>query len=86
VHYEAMASGLPIITTERGGNLEVMEEGGNGLIARPHDDPTALAEAIGRLVADSGLRAKLGARGRELALAHYRWERVGAELLQALEV
>ncbi|HYG57336.1 MAG TPA: glycosyltransferase family 4 protein, partial [Symbiobacteriaceae bacterium] len=31
VHYEAMATGLPIVTTGRGGNTEVMEEGGNGL-------------------------------------------------------
>jgi spore coat protein SA len=85
VHYEAMAAGLPIITTDRGGNAEVIEEGGNGLIARPHDSPEAFALLILQLIRDRELRLRLGRRGRELAEAHYGWERVARQLLAVLE-
>jgi spore coat protein SA len=81
VHYEAMAAGLPIITTDRGGNAEVMEEGGNGLIARPYDDPGAFAAHILTLARDPALRLAMGVHGRVLAEELYPWERVAAELL-----
>lgn len=81
VHYEAMAAGLPILTTDRGGNAEVIEEGCNGLFVRPHDDAGALADLALRLLADPELRFQMGSRGRELAERHYTWERVAGELL-----
>lgn len=82
VHYEAMAAGLPIVTTDRGGNAEVIEPGGNGLLVSPHDDPAAFAEAISRLLGDRDLRARMGRRGRHLAEERYRFERVASELLE----
>lgn len=84
VHYEAMAAGLPIVTTDRGGNAEVIEEGGNGLIARPHDSAGAFADCITRLLADPEARQRLGQRGRALAEARYTWGRVAAELCEVL--
>ncbi|HLN60781.1 MAG TPA: glycosyltransferase family 4 protein [Symbiobacteriaceae bacterium] len=84
VHYEAMAAGLPIITTDRGGNAEVMEEGGNGLLVRPHDQPAAFANAIALLLAGPALRERMGRRGRELAVDRYQFRRVAEELLQVL--
>lgn len=85
VHYEAMAAGLPIVTTDRGGNVEVIEEGGNGLIARPHDHPAAFAAHIRRLLDDPPLRERLGRRGRALAEEHYAFRRVADELLEVFE-
>lgn len=85
VHYEAMAAGLPIVTTDRGGNGEVAEENGNCLIARPHDDPAAFAAHICRLLDDPALRERLGRRGRELALAQYAWDRVARDLLAVID-
>lgn len=85
VHYEAMAAGLPIVTTDRGGNAEVMEEGANGLIARPHHDAGAFADCVRTLLADPGLRRRMGARGRELAESRYTWQRVARELSDLLE-
>lgn len=85
VHYEAMAAGLPIVTTDRGGNSEVMEEYGNGLIVRPPGSAAAFAGCVNVLLADPDLRRRLGARGRELAVARYSWPRVAAELLEVLE-
>lgn len=81
VHYEAMAAGLPIVTTDRGGNCEVIEEGASALVARPHDSPRAFAAQIKRLLDDSDLREQLGRRGRELAEERYTWDRVAGELL-----
>jgi len=80
VHYEAMAAGLPIITTDRGGNAEVIIPGVNGLIARPHDEPRAFAAHILDLLGDPQRRAAMGVNGRELALERYTWERVAGEL------
>lgn len=85
VHYEAMSTGLPIITTDRGGNAEVIEEGRNGLIVRPHDSPDAFAAAIQTMLDDWRLRSALGRRGRRLAASRYGWDRVARELLEVLE-
>ena len=46
VHYEAMAAGLPIITTNRGGNAEVMEEGVNGFVMNDYQNPRVLEKNI----------------------------------------
>jgi len=61
---EAMASGLPVISTELGtGTSYVNDDGVTGLIV-PANDPDALASGIGRLLADPGLRGRMGAAGR----------------------
>lgn len=41
VHYEAMASGLPVITTDRGGNAEIVQTGVQGIVLEEWDDPAA---------------------------------------------
>jgi glycosyltransferase involved in cell wall biosynthesis len=58
---EAMACGKPVVAY-RGGSLHEVV-GGAGLMV-PDKDLPALTEAVGRLVADAGLRAGLGARAR----------------------
>jgi len=85
VHYEAMAAGLPIITTDRGGNAEVVEEGRNGLIVRPHHRVEGFAAAMQALLDDDALRLRLGRAGRAMAEEQYGWERVAGELMQVLE-
>jgi len=64
---EAMAAGLPIITTSVGALPEAIISGETGLIVPP-DDADALANAITRLAADPGLRAQLGQSARDMAL------------------
>jgi glycosyltransferase involved in cell wall biosynthesis len=57
---EAMASGLPIVTTSAPGGVdELVVDGENGLVAAP-GDPAGLAEAIRKLVHDPSLRRLMG--------------------------
>jgi glycosyltransferase involved in cell wall biosynthesis len=55
---EALATGLPVITTPMTGNPEVIEENRNGLLV-PFNDAKALAEAMGKLMKDSNLYERL---------------------------
>ena len=67
VQVEAMASGLPCISTELGtGTSYVNLDGVTGLVVPPRD-PRALARAIEMLLADEPLRTRLGAAARERA-------------------
>jgi glycosyltransferase involved in cell wall biosynthesis len=63
---EAMAARLPVVSSRVGGVPELVVDGETGLLVPP-GDPEALAVALGRLVADPGLRRRLGAAGRERA-------------------
>ncbi len=64
VLFEAMAAGLPVVTTSAGGIGEVIADGVDGLVVEP-GSPAALAAAIGRLGRDPELRARLWRGGRE---------------------
>jgi len=61
---EAMASGLAVIATNVGGNADLVAHEVSGVIVAPADE-AALADALARLAADAGLRAAMGAAGRE---------------------
>jgi len=63
---EAMSLGKAVIATKPGGPEEIITDGIDGLLI-PHEDPAALAAAIGRLLGDAALREKLGAAARERA-------------------
>ena len=59
----AMATGLPVVATAVGGNSEVVSAETTGVLVPP-DNAIALADAVLRLVASPGLRARLGAAAR----------------------
>ncbi|MBI5284574.1 MAG: glycosyltransferase family 4 protein [Chloroflexi bacterium] len=63
---EAMNFGLPVIVSDKVGcGEDLVERGGNGFVVR-HDSVSALADAMAALVADAGLRARFGARSRQI--------------------
>jgi len=61
---EAMASGLPVVSTSISGIPELIENGVNGLLT-PQKDARALADAIAKLLDSPALMRKLGAAARE---------------------
>ncbi len=70
---EAMAVGLPVVTTTYVNNGLGTEDGRHLLIA---NEPAAFAEAVCRLLQDATLRQTLGQNGQEFVRQHYRWESV----------
>jgi glycosyltransferase involved in cell wall biosynthesis len=60
---EAMATGLPSVTTDAGSIHEAIEHGVEGLIV-PQNDAVALADALERLMADPATMADMGRRAR----------------------
>ena len=66
---EAMATGVPLVTTRVGQAMEIVVDGDNGLLADV-DDVDALAAAVERVHEDAELRARLRASGRATAEAH----------------
>ena len=81
VHYEAMAAGLPFLTTARGGNPEVVIDQ-NGLLVERPEDLLEFAEKLKILLTDPKLRSSMGQTGRRLAEERFSWERVAHEVLE----
>ncbi|MDA5107758.1 glycosyltransferase family 4 protein [Brevibacillus thermoruber] len=81
VHYEAMAAGLPFVTTQRGGNPEVIVNG-NGLLVEQPENPQAFAEKLHTLLSNRDLQRRMGNAGRRLAEERFTWNRVASEVLQ----
>lgn len=77
---EAGACGRPVVATDVPGCRQAVKPGENGLLV-PLRDPEALAEAIAILLKDAALRARMGARGREIAVQEFSEERVVRETL-----
>jgi glycosyltransferase involved in cell wall biosynthesis len=67
---EYMAAGRPIVATAVGGNVELVKHGETGLLIPP-DDPTALADAVRRLLSDLMLGKRLGTAAREQVIKNH---------------
>jgi mannosyltransferase len=67
---EAQSCGVPVVATRVGAVAEVVEDGVTGVLVEP-EKPDLVARAVIRLLADDDLRARMGAAGREAALARF---------------
>jgi glycosyltransferase involved in cell wall biosynthesis len=72
---EAMCAGTPLIATRGGALPEVAGSSGDTALLCDPADPDALASAILRMLGDPGLRAHVGAAGRERVLDRFTWRR-----------
>jgi glycosyltransferase involved in cell wall biosynthesis len=75
---EALASGVPVVSTHVGGVPYIVQDGKSALLVPPRD-PQAMATAILRLLDRSGVAESLASAGRAVA-TRYTWERVAGVL------
>jgi UDP-glucose:(heptosyl)LPS alpha-1,3-glucosyltransferase len=75
---EAMACGLPVITTVTNGTSEIMTDGVDGYILSDPGDVEALASKIRLLCENSELRQRVGEAAAQTA-RKYTWERNGQQ-------
>ncbi|MHB0869364.1 MAG: glycosyltransferase [Chloroflexota bacterium] len=79
---EALAMGLPIVSTGLGAEGIDLAEGKEALLA---DTPDGFAEAVIRLLADRELRKQMSILGRQAAEERFHWSRVAPRLLEAYQ-
>lgn len=80
---EAMAAGLPVVTTHVGSNSETVADGDAGFVVEP-GDARALAAALEQLVDDATLRMRMGAAARATAEDRLSADRNAAALFDFL--
>jgi glycosyltransferase involved in cell wall biosynthesis len=83
--YEAMASGLPVVAADIGGQSELVTTD-VGLLVSPADEDQigAFAAALERLFSDDELCRRMGRAARERIEEHFRIEQFGERLVQLL--
>jgi glycosyltransferase involved in cell wall biosynthesis len=81
VHYEAMAAGIPIITTARGGNTEVINHGANGLVIYNYQHPKSFANTIAKLLEHPEEALVMAKRARRDVEEKFSLQKVYQELI-----
>ncbi len=76
---EASACGVPVVAGRSGGIPEAVRDGETGLLVDA-ERSEAVAQAVGRLLDDRELSARLGAAGRHAVETYYNWDRVAGDL------
>jgi len=81
---EAMAAGLPVVTTNTAAGEDAVEPGKNGLLI---DDPTnimEIAEKMSILIEDENLRKQMGRNARRTA-QNFTWDEIAKKTLEVYE-
>ncbi len=81
---EAMACGVPVISTRIAGIPELVEDGKNGILVAP-GDVDGLAAAMRMLIESSEMRRLLGAAAREKVAREYDLSRNGEAMAELFE-
>lgn len=85
---EAMAAGVPVVASRKGGIPEVIEDGVTGLLVEWGDE-TVLADTVERVLCDAALARRLGEAGRARVERDFGWgglvERTAALLAEVVE-
>jgi glycosyltransferase involved in cell wall biosynthesis len=72
---EAMAAGLPVVTSRSGTLVETVVDGKTGILVEKND-PVKLADALLQLLKDDDLREAMGRAGRQRAMGQFTWDRI----------
>jgi colanic acid/amylovoran biosynthesis glycosyltransferase len=81
---EAMAAGLPVVSTNVGGVPEMVLPSETGLLVSPND-PAALADAIEKFIVDPALARKFGQAGYERTQVLFSIEKNVCELMRLIQ-
>ncbi len=81
---EAMATGMPVVTTNTSGMADIVEDGVNGRLVPPAD-ARSLATAVEQLLGSSDIRRQLGQAGQE-TVRSYTWDQAARKLEKVLEL
>ena len=81
---EAMASGLPVVSTRAVGVVDCLVDGRNGLLVEPRD-VRGLADAIARMLDDGGLRRDLSRNALHDVRTLYSWPAVTRAIVRVYE-
>jgi glycosyltransferase involved in cell wall biosynthesis len=74
---EAMAAGVPVVTSNRCGMPYMVRDGESGFLVDPNN-PTDIARRLKQLLKDDELRRSMGSKGREIALDRFHPAKVAA--------
>lgn len=80
VHYEAMGTGLPVITTNRGGNAEIIKHLQNGYLIDDYSNPESFVEAISFLLSNKQEADRLAKAGRAFVETNFGFSHVSKRL------
>ncbi|MBP1932981.1 glycosyltransferase family 4 protein [Ammoniphilus resinae] len=78
VNVEAMASGLPVIASGRGGVKEILS-GSRGILVENYRSAKAFAKAIQKLIKSPRKAKKLGVKGRNFVKGRFSWNKSASE-------
>jgi glycosyltransferase involved in cell wall biosynthesis len=84
VFLEAMACGLPVVTTRIGGMTDFVKDGETGLLVDPQNSEQ-LVVALSKLMGDKRLRQRIAADGEKLVRSEYAWEKAAKRYLGAFQ-
>lgn len=82
VNTEAMASGIPVVASSRGGIRKIIQNGKSGFLVNAYGSPKAFADRLSQLKASPALAKRIAAGGRQRAMNHYSWNHTVKQLLQ----
>lgn len=80
VHYEAMAAGIPVITTNRGGNAEIIHHLQNGFVIDDYNTPVAFSEAIHYMLTHQEKAQEMARTARKQVEEQFQFQHVANRL------
>jgi glycosyltransferase involved in cell wall biosynthesis len=79
---EAMACGLPVVSSDGGALPEVVGTDGKAGFIVPRRNPAALAEAVKKLIGVPALRSRMGRAGRERIVEKFSWDAACGQMVE----
>ncbi|MBC7130338.1 glycosyltransferase family 4 protein, partial [Candidatus Bathyarchaeota archaeon] len=81
---EALASGLPVVTTKVGGIPEIIDDGRNGFLVEPFNS-SKLADRLLYLVENPAVASEMGMAGRRTVEEKFNWKRIVKQVIQVYQ-